>query len=111
MDKGFLEYLSTYVTEYEKPKWDKVHSVRTRYITVAMENIHKPHNGSAVLRTCECFGIQDIHLIDKVDKYKVNPYVTRGSSKWIDVIKHAGEGSAGVKQCYESLKAKGYTIY
>ena len=111
MEKAFLDFLGQYVTEKRKQKMEKILSLRTRYLTVVMENLHKPHNGSAVLRTAECFGVQDVYVIEKLDKYKANPYVTRGSSKWIDIIKHSGEIGEGSKACYSDLKSKGYKIF
>lgn len=110
MEKGLIDYLARYVTEHKKLKMEKVLSNRTRHITVVLENLHKPHNGSAVLRTAECFGIQDIHVIENDREYKANPYVTRGSGKWIDISKYSGEGSLAVRQCFENLKKEGYCV-
>lgn len=110
MEKGLINYLAHYVTEHKKLKMEKVLSNRTRHITVVLENLHKPHNGSAVLRTAECFGIQDIHVIENAREYKANPYVTRGSGQWIDIRKYSGEESLATKQCFENLKNEGYRI-
>lgn len=110
MEEGLIKYLARYITEHKKLKMEKVLSDRTRHITVVLENLHKPHNGSAVLRTAECFGIQDIHVIENKREYKANPYVTRGSGKWIDIKKYSGEGSQAVKQCFEKLKDEGYCL-
>jgi tRNA (guanosine-2'-O-)-methyltransferase len=76
-----------------------------RYITVVLENMYKSHNTSAVLRTCDCFGIQDVHIIEDKEKYKTNPNIALGSSKWIDIIKYNN-----TKECLLSLKDKGYKI-
>lgn len=110
MSNALTEYLANFITAHKRNKIEEILAQRTRHICLVMENLHKAHNGSAVLRTAECFGIQDIHIIEPANKYKVNPYVTRGSSKWIDVQKHVGSGTEGVEKCYKSLKSKGYRI-
>ena len=110
MSNALTDYLANFVTEHKKSKIEEILAGRTRHVTLVMENLHKAHNGSAVLRTAECFGIQDIHIIEPANKYKVNPYVTRGSSKWIDVQKHVGTGTEGVAKCYAYLRSKGYSI-
>ncbi|MFC2110826.1 TrmH family RNA methyltransferase [Bacteroidota bacterium] len=82
---------------------------RTKHLTVVLENIFQPHNASAVLRTCDCFGIQDIHIIENSNYYNVNPDVALGSSKWINLIRY-NEKENNTKDCLLSLKKKGYRI-
>ena len=91
--------------------FDRIAAERTRYLTIALENIYQEHNASAVLRTCDCFGIQDIHLIEKTDTYKINPFVTRGASQWVDLHKHYTASGSAVDQCFDTLHKKGYKIY
>ena len=55
-DQGLLEYLGQYITEHKKTVMEQVLSKRTRFFTVVLEDIFKPHNASAVIRTCDCFG-------------------------------------------------------
>jgi tRNA G18 (ribose-2'-O)-methylase SpoU len=65
---------------------DEVVAGRTRSLTVVLEEIHDPHNIAAVLRTCECFGIQDLHVVEGPDTpYVPAPLVTQGAEKWVDV--------------------------
>lgn len=90
---------------------ERVLAKRTRYFTVVLEDIFKPHNASAVIRTCDCFGLQDIHVIEKTNQYKVNPYVTRGASQWVDLHKYYREGGNSVDDCFGFLREKGYKIY
>lgn len=78
---------------------------------MVLEDIFKPHNASAVIRTCDCFGVQDIHIIEKINSYKVNPYVTRGASQWVDLRKYYQEEGSSVQACFQSLRQKGYKIY
>lgn len=110
-DKSLLEYLGQYITEHKKSVIEKVLAKRTRHLTVVLQDIFKPHNASAVIRTCDCFGLQDIHIIEKTDQYKVNPFVTRGASQWVDLHKYYRPGSNSVDNCFNSLREKGYKIY
>ncbi len=110
-DQGLLEYLGQYITEHKKNVMEQVLSKRTRFLTVVLEDIFKPHNASAVIRTCDCFGLQDLHVIEKTTQYKVNPYVTRGASQWVDLHKYHVQESSSVELCFDALREKGYKIY
>jgi len=111
LDQDLVNYLAQYITPHKRAAIERVLSQRTRFFTVVLEDIFKPHNASAVLRTCDCFGIQDIHLIEKTDTYKINPFVTRGASQWVDLHKHFTASGSAVDQCFDTLHEKGYKIY
>lgn len=108
--KTFFEYLSDYVTPHKRQLIEQVLAKRTRYLTVVLEDIYKPHNASAVLRTADCFGIQDIHIIEKAHSYEVNPYVVRGAAQWVDIHKYADEEGKAVANCFDYLKLNGYKV-
>ncbi len=110
-DPGLLEYLGGFITPHKKSVIERVLAKRTRHFTVVLEDLFKPHNASAIIRTCDCFGLQDIHVIEKIDQYKVNPYVTRGASQWVDLHKYYQESRSSVDVCFDSLRRKGYKIY
>jgi tRNA (guanosine-2'-O-)-methyltransferase len=83
-----IEELSGFVTPQRRQLFDQVLDFRTRYITVVLEDIYQSHNASAVLRTCECFGIQDVHIIENRNKYNINPDVVLGATKWLNLKKY-----------------------
>lgn len=89
---------------------EEVLETRTRFLTVVLEDIFQPHNASAVVRTCDCFGIQDIHVIENKNKYKVSEDVTLGSAQWVNILKHNKKGVDNTLECYRALKEKGYKI-
>lgn len=88
---------------------EKIIRNRTRYITVVLEDIFQPHNASAVLRTCECLGIQDVHIIENRNKYNVNPDVVLGSDKWITLKKYDADEWT-TPEIISQLRSDGYRI-
>lgn len=110
LKKELIKYLSEFITENKRQKIEKVLASRTKYITVALEDIYQPQNASAVVRTCECLGIQEIYVIENKNKYEINPDVVVGASKWVDIIKFNRYGERNTTHCIEHLKNKGYRI-
>jgi len=107
--KELIEYLKHFITEQRYQKFTTTISMRTRYLTLALEDIYQPHNASAVLRSCDCFGVQDVHIIENRNKYEVNPDVALGSSKWLTLLKYNGSED-NTKTCLNKLKERGYRL-
>jgi tRNA (guanosine-2'-O-)-methyltransferase len=107
--KEFLNFLSGYLTQNRRQLFDKVIQHRTRHITVVLEDIFQPHNASAVLRSADLTGIQDIHIIENRNQYHVNPEVAMGSSKWLNLIKYNDTGN-NTLAAYDALRKTGYRI-
>ncbi len=108
-NRELTEYFKTFVTEQRLIKMNNVLSLRTRYLTVVLENIFQPHNASAVLRSCDGFGIQDVHIIENSNSYKVNPGVSLGTSQWLTMHNYSKE-KENSKTAIENLKKNGYRI-
>jgi tRNA (guanosine-2'-O-)-methyltransferase len=111
-DKSKLlsEYYSRFVSEHKKAFVERVLDQRTRHITMVLEDIYQSQNASAVIRTCECMGIQDVHIIENDSKYTVNRRVLKGSYKWVDLIRHKGKTRNNTQACFDQLRARGYKI-
>ncbi len=109
IDRGLIEYLEEFVTEGRNELFDRVLKNRTRYVTVALENIFQPQNASAVLRTSDCFGVQDVHIIENSNEYRINPDVALGSSKWINMLRYNREAE-NTQEAINTLKRNGYRI-
>jgi len=107
--KELLDYLLGFISPNKKNLFETIINYRTRYITVVVEDIFQPHNISAVLRTCDCFGIQDVHIIENRNKFEVNPDIALGSSKWI-TFKKFDSGDNSALNAINFLKDKGYRI-
>ncbi len=109
MKEELIKYLVENITENRNALFDKVIEDRTKYITVVLEDIFQPHNASAVLRSCDCFGIQDVHIIENRNKYNVNPDVALGSSKWLSMQRY-NEQDNNTREALRNLKEQGYRI-
>ncbi len=109
MKENLIEYLTPFISERRIKLFDTVLSQRTRYITIVLEDIYQAHNASAVLRSCECFGIQDVHLIENVNEYRISPEVALGSNKWLSIYRY-NQGENNTRHTLQSLKNKGYRI-
>jgi tRNA (guanosine-2'-O-)-methyltransferase len=109
VNSELIKYLSGFVTPARWQNMERIIGFRTRHITVALEDLFQPHNASAVLRTCECLGIQDVHIIENKNQYKINPDVVMGSDKWINLIIYNGE-SSNSNSAINNLRKNGYRI-
>ncbi|WP_299667391.1 RNA methyltransferase [uncultured Polaribacter sp.] len=109
IDKKLLNYLEDYLTAKRKTLFKNVLENRTRHFTVVLEDIYQAHNASAVVRTCDIFGIQDVHIIENKYTNKVSRHVAKGSQKWLNQYRYREDGD-NTKMCLERLKAKGYQI-
>jgi len=106
----FLQYLSQFVTEHRKQCIEKVLAQRTRYVTIVLENIYQSQNANAVIRTCECMGLQDVHIIENRAKYSTNRNVLKGSDKWMTLHRYRDKTDNQTEVCFEKLKQEGYQI-
>ena len=108
-DQKFLDYLSQYVTDGKKELFEVILGQRTKNLTIVLEDIFKAHNASAVLRTAECMGIQDVHVVEQRNPYDYNPYVLRGAGKWLSLHKYEGTDQ-NMKVCFDRLRSEGYKL-
>lgn len=107
--KALLNHLTQFVTKHRKSLFKEILSFRTRHITVVMEDIYQSQNASAVLRTCDLTGIQDVHIIENKNQYDINPDVALGSSKWLNLQKYNNLEN-NTLSTYKELKGRGYKI-
>src|SRR6186713_2243834 len=98
-----VQHFSQYVSDHKKEFIERVLSQRTRYVTVVLEDIYQSQNASAVVRTCECMGLQDIHIIENTSTYQTNTRVLKGSNKWIDLIRYRKKGIDNTEACVRQL--------
>ena len=109
MNQALVDYLSTFISNERFSLFKQILSLRTRYITVVLEDIFQSQNASAVLRTCDCFGIQDVHIIENRNKFNESITVTRGSTKWINLYQYNQQAN-NTLFALQALKEQGYKI-
>jgi len=109
MKQALIKFLEGVMTEDRKELMLEVLSQRTKYITVVLEDIFQTQNASAVLRTCDCFGIHDVHVIENTNKFNINPKVVVGASKWLNVNKY-NQLENNTRLALQKLKKQGYRI-
>ena len=97
--------LSPFLTEARRERFEEVLNQRMAWVTVVTEDLFNPHNISAVLRSCDCFGIQSAHIIEDSNPYRTSPGVSKGAYKWLDIRRHTDTVHA-----LEKLKSQGYAI-
>ncbi len=100
-----IEALLPRITEHRRDLLFKVVQNRTRHFCMVLEDLFDPHNISAVIRTAEVFGIEDVHVIEEVNPYKINRSILKGSIKWMNIYLHKKRMA-----CMEHLRKKGYRI-
>lgn len=108
-NKELAIYLTQFISDNRRAKFKDVLDFRTRHITIVLEDLYQPHNASAVLRSCDIFGIQDIHIVENKNAYTVNKDIALGAPKWLSLHKYRNEEN-NTLDCIIKLKAKGYRI-
>lgn len=104
-DLKLLEYLESYLTEHRRERFNSVLKQRTKYFTVATEDVYQLHNTSAVIRSCDVFGIQEVNIIEEVNTKRIDREIAMGAQKWVDLNRYNT-----VNQCIKDLKTNGYQI-
>lgn len=104
-DTEYLAYLETFLTANRKERFLEVLQNRTRHFTIAVEDVYQLHNTSAVMRSCEVFGIQDLHVIEERFGKRIDKEIAMGAEKWVDIHRYQNNTS-----CIEKLKEQGFQI-
>ena len=109
MQQELIAYLSSFITEERNRKLKEVLEQRTRFITVVLEDLYQTQNISAVMRTCECFGVQDVHIIEKENDFQIHSAISMGANKWLNLYNYKNNHN-NIRECIKHLKNKGYRI-
>lgn len=105
VDLKLLEHLETYLTEHRKERFLEVLSQRTKHFTVATEDVFQLHNTSAVIRSCDVFGIQEVNIVEEQNSKRIDREIAMGAQKWVDLNRYHS-----VKEAISDLKQKGYQV-
>ena len=104
-NSDLLTYLEGFLSENRKQRFLDVLSKRTKHFTIAVEDVFQMHNTSAVMRSCEVFGIQELNIVEQKFGKSIDKQIAMGAQKWVDIFEHPS-GQA----CIDNLRAKGYQI-
>ncbi|WP_029033739.1 TrmH family RNA methyltransferase [Salinimicrobium terrae] len=100
-----LTYLESFLTDKRKDFFQKVIGQRTNHFTIATQDVYQLHNTSAVIRSCDVFGIQNIHVVEEVNLKKIDREIAMGAQKWVDINRYTS-----TRDCIDTIRKKGYNI-
>lgn len=100
-----LEYLEAFITPERKQRFEEILRYRTRHITVAIQDVFQVHNTSAVIRSCDIFGVQDAHVIEERFGKRLDKNIAMGAQKWVNVHRYQS-----TRSCIAALRGQGYRI-
>ena len=105
IDLKLLQHLETYLTAHRLTRFKQVLDQRTKHFTVATEDVYQLHNTSAVMRTCDVFGLQELNIVEEINSKSIDGEIAMGAQKWVDLKRFDT-----VTDCIKDLKQKGYQI-
>jgi tRNA (guanosine-2'-O-)-methyltransferase len=98
--------LSPFLVDGRRERIDRVVGARRVGLTIVIENLHDPHNGAAVLRSAEAFGLQDVHVVEASERFRFSTEVSQGCEKWVDLHRYPTFAEARGR-----LHAEGFALY
>lgn len=102
------DFLSDFITTERLSRIQEVLNNRTRHVTVVIEDLYQTQNISAVLRTCECYGIQDVHVVQHEHEFQVHKAISMGANKWLTIHQYQSQ-QENITEKIAQLKKQGYT--
>ena len=104
-----VQYLKEFLVDERRKLFEEKIEQRTKHITVVLENIFQGRNISASIRSADCFGVQDVHVIENDNYFNDDSEVSMGADKWIKTTRYNQENhnsAAAIKK----LKEEGYQV-
>lgn len=105
-----LEALKAHLTPERLERIESVASQRTRKITLILEDVRQEHNTGALLRTADILGVQDVHLVSQNYEARLAQAIAKGSTNWVNLIRHQDRESDNLENCLSQIKAQGYQL-
>jgi tRNA (guanosine-2'-O-)-methyltransferase len=105
LNQKYIDYLQSYITPERLLKIESILKERTQHFTVAIEDVYQMHNASAVMRSCDVFGWQNMHVIEQKFGKRIDSEIAMGAQKWVDVQRHEN-----AENCIQNLKYQGFQI-
>lgn len=108
-DIDYYNHIAPMLSDRRKDLFDTILAQRTHHFTVILEDLYQKHNTSAIVRSCDIFGIQDIHIIENKYKSYMSNQVGKGSQKWLDFHRYR-EKQINTQDCINTIKSQGYQL-
>jgi tRNA (guanosine-2'-O-)-methyltransferase len=103
------KHLTSFLTDERNARLLDVIENRTRHLTIVIEDLYQTQNISAVMRTCECLGIQDVHIVEGENEFSIHKAISMGADKWLTKY-HYPANDSNIIDCISQLKQKGYSV-
>lgn len=100
-----IALLEPLVTQQRRARLAEVLAQRLDSVTLVMDAPHDPHNGAAVLRSCDAFGVTRVHVVERHERFLAGRAVALGAQRWVEVLKY-GEAASAVQR----LRADGFAL-
>jgi len=111
LEQELIDYLAQFVTGQRLQRIEEVLAWRTRYLTVLLEDVYQPHNASAALRSCEIFGVQDVHVVELENEFQPNLAIAMGAANWLTIKRYQDDDArAGLHEAAHTLREQGYHL-
>jgi tRNA (guanosine-2'-O-)-methyltransferase len=107
--KKQVKYLSEFLTKNRIDRFDEVLKKRTKHFTVVLEDLYQKHNQSAIARSCDVFGIQDVYVIENKYISYMSNQVAKGAHKWLN-FKKFDDTEHNTQACIDAVKKNGYQL-
>lgn len=108
-EKEQVEYLRNFVTDDKNDLFDRLIGNRMDYVTIVLEDLFQSHNQSAIMRSADCFGIQDVYMIENRNSYDITSTVSQGAREWLSLHRYY-ERPDNTQSVIDKLRADGYRI-
>jgi tRNA (guanosine-2'-O-)-methyltransferase len=103
--ESVIRLLEPLVVDERRARLASVFEQRIGSVTLLMDAPHDPHNGAAVLRSCDAFGVQVVHVVPREEEFVISRTVASGTERWVDVVRHLTPSAA-----VAALAARGFEL-
>lgn len=109
-DQEIIAKLEHHIMPARIARIKEVAQERTRFLRVIVEDVKQDRNAGALIRTSDCFGVQEVMVIENRYRHLVAKSISKGSDKWVDVEKFDTPNTNNTRQCIAKAKEDGYHI-
>ena len=109
MSQRLYDILAEHLTTRKKELFDRIVSQRTRYITLVLEDVYQAQNSSAIQRSAESWGVQDLHIIENAHTFMHHRRIAKGAHDWLTLHRY-NSSTNNSEHCFQRLKEQGYQL-